>query len=259
MNDEPKTNDQQEDVDPEVEDGFSSSKKPDKLVRNIVLSCAGTLTVALSVWMVIALPELMKHFEPPPPPPLTAEQIIEQKAKESERTASWQNYHCNLFHLYYDGEEAEVPLGEVLGLGAGAAEQAITDRCRELLPVVRALGGWPTSRPQQDNIVVCEGFRFILNGNVPLAITPRRESLTNGVVDVGMGDSELRTHNVYMGQGTRIDRYAPLVVQADDQCVVVATLRVGRKAAVSGRVVRATEKSQFNSVQWRGDRRTATN
>ncbi len=156
-----------------------------------------------------------------------------------------------------------MPLGEILGLGAGAEKEAITKRCRELLPTVRLLGGWPNSRPQQDNIVVCDGFRFILKGGLPLAITPRREGLAKGVVHFRLGGDKINTHEMQVGQPTTIGPYSPLVVQADEQCVIIAAPRVGRKAAVPGRVVRVTEataeKSQYNSVHWRGDRPTATN
>ncbi|MBT3358747.1 MAG: hypothetical protein HN403_03855 [Rhodospirillales bacterium] len=263
MNDEPKVDDLQEDADPGAEDGFTASKKPGKLARNLVISCVGTLVAALSVWLVIAAPELMKRFGPPPPPPLTAEQQIELKAKEAERTASWQNYHCNLFHHYYDGTESEAPMSEILGLGVGADQKAIGERCKELLPVVRSLGGWPTGRPQQDNIVVCEGFRFLLKGGLPLEIRPRREGLAHSVVHFRLGGDRYETQKVQVGQPTTVGPFTPLVVQADEQCVVVAVSRVGRKAAVAGRVVRVKETTpetaHYNTVQWYGGRPAVPN
>ncbi len=76
MNDEPEADDQLEDEDFIAEDDSTTFRKPNKLVRNIVLSCVGGLVAVLSVWLVIAVPELIKLFEPPPPPPLTLAQQI---------------------------------------------------------------------------------------------------------------------------------------------------------------------------------------
>jgi len=199
----------------------------------------GALAVGVIVWLVIAIPELQKSSGPPAP--LSIEDIAqqnEQRVTEAEKTANWQNYHCNLFHLYFDGDEIPSPLGELLGLSANADQPAIEKRCREHLPTVRLLGGWPTSRPQQDNIVVCDGFRFILKGGVPVAITPTRKSLAQGVVFYGLGEDQTYSQAIDTGQPTAIGRFAPIIIQADEQCIVVGVMRLGRTAAVSGRVVR---------------------
>ncbi len=211
-----------------------------KLIRYGLFFCLGTtLAVGVTVWLVIAIPELQKRSGPPAP--LSNQEIAlqnEQRIKEAEKTASWQNYHCNLYHLYFEGDDIQLPLGELLGLALNADQPAIEKRCQGLLSTVRLLGGWPTSRPQQDNIVVCEGFRFILKGNVPLAITPTRKSLAQGVVFFGLGEEQSYSQAIHAGQPTSVGRFAPIIVQADEQCIVVGVPRLGRAAAVSGRVVR---------------------
>ncbi|MBL6927945.1 MAG: hypothetical protein ISR44_02130 [Rhodospirillales bacterium] len=229
----------------------AASKKPKRLILYLVVSCVVIIAAAVSGWLYLALPEL--NGDEGIPIALSVDEIALRKAereKEAEATANWQNYHCNFFHKYYDGDEVEFPLGELLGLAADADQDAIEERCEELLPAVRFLGGWPTSRPKQDNIVVCDGFKFIIKGGVPVEITPTRENLAQGVVAYGLGKEETRTQAIQKGQTTRVGRFAPLVVQADDRCVVVGVRRLPRGGAVAGRVVRITAKTA--SAQQKG-------
>jgi len=241
---------QQEDVEQEDQaaivagDEPAVSGKPKRLILYLVVSCVVIIAAAVSGWLYLALPEPDENEGIPIA--LSVDEVALRKAereKEAEATANWQNYHCNLFHKYYEGDEVEFPLGELLGLAADAGQDAIEERCEELLPAVRYLGGWPTSRPKQDNIVVCDGFKFIIKGGIPVEITPTRENLAQGLVAYGLGKEESRTQAIQKGQTTRVGRFAPLVVQADDRCVVIGVRRLLRGGEVAGRVIRVKAKT----------------
>ena len=72
----------------------------------------------------------------------------ETVAAEAERTATWQTYHCNLLHRYYDGPEEVLPIAELLGFADGENDEAVKARCREFLAPVQRMGGmaqWPAA------------------------------------------------------------------------------------------------------------------
>ena len=163
----------------------------------------------------------------------------ELRAAEAEKEATWKNYHCNLMHRYYDGPEADLPLPELLGLDKDADDAAVRKRCEELLATVKVLGGWPTSKPQRDNFVVCDGFRYILKGSFPVSILPTRAGLRKNEVSYIAGTEEISTQATTIGQTTSVGRYSIFMVQADDRCIVVAAQRAGRARKIAGQIVRA--------------------
>ena len=165
----------------------------------------------------------------------------EEQIKEAEKTATWQNAHCKLLPAYYQGPEAEVPLAELVGLSADADEVRIQERCAELLPAIHLLGGWPTAKPQQDNFVVCTGFRFELTGNFAFSVRVTPESLAAGTILYGRPGNEIHSQKVSTDTAVGIGTYTPVVVRADDRCVAIGIERAGRRRAIPGRILRDGE------------------
>ena len=162
-----------------------------------------------------------------------------EQEEESERSATWQTYHCDLFRRYYEGLESDPPVAELLGLSSDAGEKEIRDRCKEFLPAVKLMGGWPSSKPQQDNFVVCDGFEFVLRDAGNLVIRPTAADLENRQVAYGILGRKLTRLDLIEGFSVGLDNYAPIVTQAGDRCVIVAITRAGRLRKIAGRIVRS--------------------
>jgi len=162
----------------------------------------------------------------------------ETVAAEAERTATWQTYHCNLLHRYYDGPEEVLPIAELLGFADGENDEAVKARCREFLAPVQRMGGWPSGQPQQDNFVVCAGFAFVLRGMVPLSVAPDPDDLKSGYVAYGTPGAWTRTQRLVSGHPVRLGHYAVRITQANDRCVIVAAERSGRRRDIPGSIVR---------------------
>ena len=219
-----------------------SKKKQSKFVVKVVLGCVGALVIAVGAWLAVVVPTLL---EAPPEPvvvALTPEQIAKEKARlaeEAEESATWQTYHCDLFRRYYEGVEEDPPVAEIIGLSGDADEKEIRNRRKEFLPAVKLMGGWPNSQPQQDNMVVCEGFEFILRDAGNLVIRPTKADLANNQVAYGILGRKLRKLDLVDGFSAGLDNYAPIVTQAGDRCVIVAMVRAGRLRNIAARIVRS--------------------
>lgn len=240
-------------VDEKAEEG-GPAKAGDKKKRRLsfkqylLIVCGIGLVIGLSVIGIIVVPELNKKKGQP-----TAEELAaaaaqqksaaeaalaaekERIAAEAEAKATWQNFHCNLMARYYKGQESTPPLAELIGISRNANEVAIHERCEELLPSVKMMGGWPNDQTAQDNFVVCVGFELILKGSMAFVIRPTREDLARGHVGYGQGAGEnLKTQEVFKDHTVKLESFTPLVLQADDRCVIVASWRTGRKRAIAG-------------------------
>ena len=217
------------------------TKKPkSRLMLYAIVGCMGVLVLVVGLWLAVALPQLMKGSSEPVPQ-LTAEELArekELKAKEAEKSASWENYHCNLMYKYYSGPEDDLPLAELVGLSLNADEAAVRERCRELLPAVRLMGGWPSDRRQWDNFVTCEGFDFVLQKSGNLTVRPAAEDLGNNEVAFGVPGKWFRKQKLVEGHTRKVGEFIPLVTQAGDRCVIVGVPRSGRSKAIWGRLVR---------------------
>ena len=203
-------------------------KKKLTLLHKIIIACVIGLAVGGGVIAAIVIPHFSDDkpelVEIKTPEQLEAERIA--RAEQAEKAATWETYHCNLMHRYYKGSESDLPLGELLGLDGKADEGDIEDRCAELLPTVRLMGGLPSSRPQQDNFIVCDGFELLLPGAGDLTIRPTIDDLKYKAVRYGTkGDPTSHEQKMEPEQSVRIGEYAPLVAQADDRCVVVSVRR----------------------------------
>lgn len=213
-----------------------------KVIRYGIVACLGGIALGIGAWLAIVIPELQKQGGAQATVK-SAEDVARERLeriKEAERTATWQNAHCKLLHAYYVGEEPGLPQAELLGLNAEADKGQIQQRCETLLAPIHLLGGWPTGKPQQDNFVVCVGFRFELISGFAFSIKPTPESLAAGNVLYGVPGKETHSQKIYQEQAISIGGYTPLVVQADDKCVIVGIERVGRRRAIEGRILRAT-------------------
>ena len=216
------------------------AKPKSKLKLYTILGCVGFLVISVGIWLVIALPFLM-GWSPEPVKELSAEEIALQReleAQEAEKSAtqpwsSWETYH-----RYYGGSEDDIPRAEIVGLPADADAAAVKARCRELLPAVRLMGGWPSDRRQWDNFVVCEGFDFVLEGKGNLTVRPSSEDLGNNEVAYGVPGKWFRKQELVEGHTRKVGEFVPLVTRADDRCVIVGVGRSGRKRAIWGRIVR---------------------
>lgn len=238
----------EENGEPNEKSGKPEADRPvRKGYRSVIIACLGLLAVTIAVWFSIVYLELLEQNDSRGPLSaqelaLKAEDLVREKelrAAEAEKEATWKNFHCNLLHRYYDGPEADLPLPELIGLDKDADDAAVRKRCEELLPSVKVLGGWPTSKPQQDNFVVCDGFRYILGGSFTVSILPTRAGLKKNEVSYSAGTEEYVTQATTIGQPTALGRYSIFIVQADDRCVVVAAQRLGRARKIGGRIVRA--------------------
>ena len=215
-------------------------KKKLSLLHKVIIACVIGFGIGSSVIAAIVIP----HFagkgsgsaEIKTPEQIKAEMIAQ--AKRAEETATWETYHCNLMHRYFEGNDGEIPIAELLGLDSTASEGDIESRCAELLSTVRLMGGLPSSRPQQDNFVVCDGFELLLPGAGDLTIRPAPEDLKHNVVRYGpKGDPEAYEQEMTLDQSVRIGEYAPIVTKADDRCVVVAVRR-SRGAGIAAEILR---------------------
>ena len=215
-------------------------KKKFSFLHKVIAGCFVGLAIGCSVIATIVIthysdkkPEIV---EIKTPQQIEAEKIA--KAKLAENTATWETYHCNLMHRYYKGSEIEIPMGELLGLNSKASEDDIEDRCAELLPTVRLMGGLPSSRPQQDNYVVCEGFELLLPGAGNLTIRPTIFDLKYKTVRYGPKDNPTSYEQEMLpGQSVRIGEYFPVVAQAGDRCVVVSIRRL-RGGGLAAKILR---------------------
>ena len=210
----------------------------------VVLSCVGVLLVSVAAWLAIVVPTLLEPAEPEPEVVLilTPEQIAKAKqlrAELEEESATWQTFHCDLFRRYYEGVESDPPVAEIIGLSEGASDREIRPRCKELLPAVKLMGGWPTSQPQQDNFVVCAGFEFVLRDAGNLVIRPSVADLANGQIAYGIIGRSHTNLDLVGGFSVGLDNYAPIVTQAGDRCVIVSMVRAGRLRNVAGRIIRS--------------------
>jgi len=210
----------------------------------IVVVLVAVLLIAMGTVATLIFVERKKDTAEEVPPPLTAEQLADEKerlAEEAEKTATWETFHCNLLHRYYDGAESSVPIAELVGISPDADPQTIKDRCVDLLPAVKRMGGWPNGRPAMDNFVVCEGFEFVLRGSAAIRVIPTREDIGAGRVVYAFPSGDTFTQDLVDGQAVRLGQYVPLVTAADDHCVIVGSLRYGRKRHISGSIARATQ------------------
>ena len=229
---------------PKQEKKQKPKKKQSKFVVKVVLGCIGGLVIAVGVWLAVVVPTLMK--EAPPEPEvvveITSEQLAKEReklAEEAEESATWQTYHCDLFGRYYEGPESDPPVAELIGLSGDADEKKIKGRCKELLPAVKLMGGWPNSQPQQDNMVVCEGFEFVLRDAGNLVIRPTMADLANNQVAYGIIGRKLTKLDLVEGFSVGLSNYAPIVTQAGDRCVIVSMVRAGRLRNVAARIIRS--------------------
>ena len=216
-----------------------------KAVRYGIFACLGILVVGVGIWLAIVIPEFQKRAAPVPV--RSPEEIArdkEARVKEAEKTATWQNAHCKLLHAYYDGTEPDLPLAELIGLPADADDARIEERCGKLLDAVHHLGGWPTAKPQQDNFVVCTGFRFELTGSFPFSVRVTPESLAADTVLFGRPGNEIHTQKILPENAVAIGSYTPVIVRANDDCVVIGEKRLGRRRAIPGRIVRDAEAAE---------------
>ena len=210
----------------------------------VVLSCVGVLLVSVSAWLAIVVPTFMEPSEPEPEVVLilTPKQIAKAKqlrAEQEEESATWQTYHCDLFRRNYEWVESDPPVAEIIGHSEGASDREIRTRCKELLPAVKLMGGWPASQPQQDNFVVCVGFEFVLRDAGNLVIQPSVADLANGQIAYGIIGRSHTTLDLVDGFSVGLDNYAPIVTEAGDRCDIVFMVRAGRFRNVSGRIIRS--------------------
>ena len=211
-------------------------------IRVAIMLCVGLLVIGLGVGIGVVL--LSPGPEEKVEPVRTAEEIArdkEEQIAEAEKTATWQNAHCKMLPAYYQGPEADVPLAELIGLPADADEDRIQERCAELLPAIHHLGGWPTAKPQQDNFVVCTGFRFELTGSFAFSVRVTPESLAAGTILYGRPGNEIHSQKVSTDTAVGIGTYTPVVVRAGDRCVAIGIERAGRRRAIPGRILRDGE------------------
>ena len=217
-------------MDEETDDAPPKSR----FILYTVLGCAGVLVLAVGLWLAVVLPEFMKGSSQPVDT-RSAEEIAlekEMKLKEVEKTATWETFHCDLMHKYYAGPENELPLAEIVGLSSDADEAAVRARCRELLPAVRQMGGWPSDRNPWDNYVVCEGFEFTLKKSGNLTVRPAAQDLGNNEVAYGVPGKWFRKQKLVEGYTRKTGKFVPLVTQANDRCVIVGVPRSGRGRAI---------------------------
>ena len=216
------------------------AKPKSKFTLYTILGCLGVLLIAVGIWLAVVVPEFMKEDSQPVDTRSEEEIAREKKLKEkkAEKTATWETYHCDLMHTYYAGPEADVPLAELIGLSLDASEAAVKARCRELLPAVRLMGGWPSDSRPWDNFVVCEGFDFILKQAGNLTIRPAAEDLLNNEVAYGVPGKWIRKQKLVAGHTRKVANFIPLVTQAEGRCVIVGVPRAGRSRTVWGRIVR---------------------
>lgn len=211
-------------------------------IRVAIILCVGLLVIGLGIGIGVVL--LSPGPDDKTEPVRTPEEIArdkEEQIKEAEKTATWRNAHCKLLPAYYQGPEADVPMTELVGLPADADEEQVQDRCAQILPAVHHLGGWPTAKPQQDNFLVCTGFRFELTGNFAFSVRVTPESLAANTVLYGRPGNEIHSQRISTDTAVGIGNYTPVVVQADDRCVVIGVERVGRRRAIPGRILRDGE------------------
>jgi hypothetical protein len=229
-------------------------KKKSGFVRNLIYVCIVGLALGGAGIAAIVIPEFTKN-KPVVVELKTAEQIAAEKvalAEAAEKDATWENYHCNLLHRYYKGPEDDLPQAELIGLGTMATEDEISDRCQQLLPAVRIMAGLPSSRPQQDNYVICEGFEFLLRGGGDLTIRPTRHDLARSVVMYGGKSGEMNyEQKLVEGQTIRVGEYVPIVTQADDQCVIVGVRRLRGVGGIPGSIVRTADSPQIRKSFFR--------
>ncbi len=160
-----------------------------------------------------------------------------KNAKNAKEEASWQTYHCAYMHDYYafHEDERELRLAELLGLKPWATKKEIAKRCREILPSVKLMGGMPGVGQGQDNIVVCEGVKFRLNGNVRLTVIPRKKDLVQGKVGYIMS-GKTRFQKVYRDHTVKLAKLIPLILQVDDRCVMIGSPKIGRSRVLVGQL-----------------------
>lgn len=212
------------------------------VMARLVIFLVVVLIVAIGTMVTLVLIERKREAALRVPPPPTQEELKaerERLAEEAEQTATWETFHCNLLHRYYQGAETSVPIAELIGIAPDADPDLIEDRCVGLLPAVKRMGGWPNGRPAMDNFVVCEGFEFVLRGTSAIRVAPTREDLAAGKVVYSFPGGQSFTQDLVDGQAVRLGQYVPLVTAADDRCVIVGSLRYGRKRHISGSIVRA--------------------
>ncbi len=210
-------------------------------IRVAIMLCLGLLVLGVGIGAVVVFTSPDPQGEAQEEPVRSAEEIAREKEeliKEAEKTATWRNAHCKMMHAYYQGPEPDLPQAELVGLPAGADDDAVQERCAELLDAVRLLGGWPTAKPQQDNFVVCTGFRFELTGTFAFSVRVTPESLAAGTILYGRPGNEIHSQEVSTDTGIGIGTYTPVIVRADDSCVVVGVKRLGRRRAIPGRILR---------------------
>lgn len=213
------------------------------VVQYVLVACVLLLLLGVGVIATIVVTERSPDAAAVAPPKTIAELLAEREAaaEEAEKTATWQTFHCNLLYRYYDGPEPGLPVAELLGIDPAADQSTVDARCKAILPQIEAMGGWPTGRPAQDNFVVCDGFEFVLSGKAAIRVRPRREDLAENQVAYAVGNGQSRMQALIDGHAVRLGQYVPTVIRVDDRCIVVASLRYGRKRAISGRIVRAVE------------------
>lgn len=218
-------------------------RKKSSFVGYLIIVCVVGLALGGAGIAAIVVPHFMKN-QPVVVELKTPEQIAAEKqalADAAEKEATWENYHCNLLHRYYKGPEDDLPQAELIGLGALATADEISDRCQDLLPAVRVMAGLPSSRPQQDNYIICEGFEFLLRGGGDLTIRPTREDLARSVVMYGGKGGEMSyQQKLVEGQTIRVGEYVPIVTQADDHCVIVGVRRLRGVGGIPGSIVRTS-------------------
>lgn len=210
-----------------------------RLHRYAILSCLGLLVIGVGVWLAIVIPDRLRHaaLEPQRSPEEIARER-EARVKEAEKTATWQDAHCKMLYAYYQGPEPDLPLAELLGMSADADEVRVKRRCTDLLAAVRLLGGWPTAKPQQDNFVVCTGFRFELTGSFRMSVRITPVSLATDEILFGVPGEETHRQTIFSHYAVAIGSYLPMVVRADDGCVAIGVRRMGRRRDIPGRIVR---------------------
>ncbi len=205
----------------------------------IILFAFLGIGLAVVAYTVITEPEREKNKVAKQ---LTPEQIAaEQKkiAKQMEKAATRETFHCNLLYRYYDGPEPKLPLAELVGLPPHSTEDRISSRCAELFPAVKLMGGWPISEAPQDNFIVCEGFKVVISRAQKLTITPTRADLSRGKVSYAIPGKWALMESIARDYARRLpSEFVPLVMQVDDRCILVGLARTKKTGKTIGRIRR---------------------
>ena len=178
-------------------------------------------------------------------PPMAKEEAkvaLDNLIIEAARTATWRDYHCKLMYSYY-GEEGFPPFGKLLGLGDGASQASVGRRCNDLTDKVKLMGGWPSDKQGQDNFIICEGFEWVSIGSFKIVITPRRQDLARGKLAYSGNTGKFRFTDISEKLARPVGGYAfPIVLKADEKCIVLSFYRGSRAHAIAGKIFKARHR-----------------